>query len=84
MRKESKKVSSSEQSHFGVHPSDGPPSPGGDGLRGPDKTQDKLQSSNTPPVVTVPMQQVEGVVDDEPEGLRRERKHPLNPSSGRA
>ena len=84
MPKEPKKVSISEQSHFGVHPSDSPPSAGGDGLRGPDKKQDKLQGSSTPPLVTVPMQQVEVVGDDEPEGLRRERKHPLNPSSGRA
>ena len=84
MRKKTKKLSISEQSHFGVHPTDAPPSTGGEGLRGPDKTQDKLQGSATPPVATVPMRQGEDLVEHVPEGLRRERKHPLNPSSGRA
>jgi len=56
----------------------------GEGLRGPDKQQDKLKSDSTSPVVTVPAKKGREKSEDEPEGLRRERKHPLNPSSGRA
>jgi hypothetical protein len=42
---------------------------GGDGLRGPDQQQDDLQDSDSGREL--------------PEGLKRERKGPLNPTTGR-
>ena len=61
-----------------------PDLPPGAGLRGPDKQQDERRVQRSSDGHGDPVLPAPAATDDMPEGLRRERTHPLNPTTGRA
>lgn len=64
----------------GSSDSDAPP---GKGLRGPDKQQDEERVQRTRDTDGPPAPPAPPANEGAPEGLRRERTHPINPHDGR-